>query len=132
MYFAAGLAKGLDGGGPRAFADVHKILTDYYFVKEKGKSEKAAADAAWNVCLRIFAGTTGTVPGMIFAKDITYRKGNIATWHMMNDTNSEQFDLTMSLLDYGKFDPTSERQRQVVAYVKRSITEADLIALDKN
>ena len=132
LYFAAGLAKGLDGGGPRAFADVHKILTDYYFVKEKGKSEKAAADAAWNVCLRIFAGTTGTVPGMIFAKDITYRKGNIATWHMMNDTNSEQFDLTMSLLDYGKFDPTSERQRQVVAYVKRSITEADLIALDEN
>ncbi len=130
LYFAAGLAKGLDGGEPRAFAEVHQIIKDYYFIKEKGKSEQAAADAAWNVCLRIFAGTTGTIPGMIFAKDIAYRKGNIATWRMMNDSSSEQFELTMSLLDVGKFDPTNERQRQVVAFVKHSITDTDLVALE--
>ncbi len=131
LYFAAGLAKGLDGGGERAFAAVHKILKDYFLVNETGVTESAAAQSAWNVCLRIFNGTPGNIPGVIFSKDTVYRKGNIATWQLMNAHSSDDFELTLSILDFGKFDQTNERQRQVVASVRQGITNEALVALEE-
>ena len=100
-------------------------------VNETGVTESAAAQSAWNVCLRIFNGTPGNIPGVIFSKDTVYRKGNIATWQLMNAHSSDDFELTLSILDFGKFDQTNERQRQVVASVRQGITNEALVALEE-
>jgi len=111
-YFAAGLAKGLDGGGEKDFAQTHQILTDYYQVID-GISQVKAKELAWNRCMRIFRGTTGDVPGVIFTKDIIYRKGNIAHYEFMSQDGSEKLDLRV-----GKFDPANPRHWVVLKELK--------------
>lgn len=102
-YFAIGLAKGLDGGPKRNFVQVHKILTDYFTVVENTDIVRAK-ELAWNQCVRIFRGTTGTIPGVVFSKDLIYRHGNISHWQAMASGNLDDVDL-----DKGKFDPTNPR-----------------------
>lgn len=101
-YLAIGLAKGFDGGGLKNFAQVHSILTDYYQVIEN-TTPKHAKDLAWNRCLRIFRGTSGTIPGVVFSKDIMYRHGNIRHWEAVLNNDLEKVDI-----DSGKFDPTNK------------------------
>jgi Domain of unknown function (DUF1704) len=95
-YLAIGLAKGFDGGGLKNFAQVHAILTDYYQVIENTTLEHAK-DLAWN------RGTSGTVPGVVFSKDIMYRHGNIRHWEAVLNNDFERVDI-----DSGKFDPTNK------------------------
>jgi len=117
-YFAASLAKGLDGGRERNFAQVFAILRDYYSVCGK-VDDKEAKELAWNRCVRIFRGTTGDVPGAFFTKDIIYRKGNIATYSLMNKEGSEKIDFNV-----GKFDPTNSRH--VAVLIELGILDSDL------
>ena len=101
-YLAIGLAKGFDGGGLKNFAQVHAILTDYYQVMEK-TTDTHAKELAWNRCVRIFRGTSGTIPGVVFSKDIIYRHGNIRHWEAVQNN-----DLAEINIDSGKFDPTNK------------------------
>ncbi len=117
-YFAASLAKGLDGGGERNFAQVFTILLDYYSVCDNADPEKAQ-ELAWNRCVRIFRGTTGEVPGVVFTKDIIYRKGNIATYRLMEKEGSEKIDFNV-----GKFDPSNSRH--IAVLVELGILDKDL------
>lgn len=102
-YFSIGLAKGLDGWPPRDFAQVHAILSDYYFVVENTAMEHAK-ELAWNRCVRIFRGTSGTVPGVVFTKDLIYRHGNIKHWEAVKNGTLANVDI-----DGGKFDPTNNQ-----------------------
>ena len=102
-YFSIGLAKGLDGGLLRNFAQVHAILTDYYFVIENTTLRHAKV-LAWNRCLRIFRGTSGLVAGVVFTKDLIYRHGNIRHWEAVKNGT-----LTTINIDSGKFDPTNQQ-----------------------
>jgi len=122
-YFAAGLAKGIDGGGQRNFAGVYSILHDYYSVTENVDNEKAQ-DMAWDRCLRIFRGTTGDIPGVILTKDIIYRKGNIATYSLMKNDFSEKIDFNI-----GKFDPTNPRH--IAVLTELGILDSDLENLNQ-
>lgn len=123
-YFTAGLAKGLDGKGERNFAGVYKVLFDYYSVCDKADQEKAQ-EMAWNRCVRLFRGTTGEIPGVIFTKDIIYRKGNIATCTLMETDAAEKIDFNI-----GKFDPTNSRH--IAVLVELGILDKDLEALDRD
>lgn len=122
-YLAAGLAYGLDGQGKRDFKGVFEIMKDYYSVIENEPTEKSKY-LAWVRALRLFRGTPGTVPGLVFLKDIVYRRGNIATYELMKKDGSDKMDF-----DVGKYDPTNERHLQIL--IKLGILDRDLHRLER-
>jgi len=90
-YMAASFAIGLDGI-QRDFRGVFSIMVDYYIMKyaigdgvTTKKLKQQAQRAAWEVCVRIFRGTTGQTPGCIYTKDIVYLEGNISMWHLLTE-----------------------------------------------
>ncbi len=104
-YLAACLAIGMDGT-PRDFRAVFSLMTDYYTLHyaNEGLSTVTPVTAAWNVCIRIFRGTSGQTAGTIYTKDIVYMEGNIGIWHLI----SEKPDRFESLF-LGKFNPLLSR-----------------------
>lgn len=104
-YLAACLAVGVDGT-PRDFRAVFSLMTDYYTLKFKEDAvvNKAPFRAAWDVCVRIFRGTTGQTAGCIYTKDIVYMEGNIGIWNLL----SEKPHVFESLF-VGKFNPLLNR-----------------------
>jgi hypothetical protein len=86
-YLAASLAIGMDGT-KRDFRGVFALMTEFYqlqFVQSNQAPDvERAQNAAWEVCVRIFRGTTGQTPGCIYTKDIVYMEGNIGMWHLMS------------------------------------------------
>ena len=104
-YFAACLAIGMDGT-KRDFRAVFSIMTDYYTLKFAVADEADVAPfrAAWDVCVRIFRGTTGQTPGTICTKDIVYLEGNIGIWHLISDKPH-----IFESLFLGKFNPLLSR-----------------------
>lgn len=104
-YLAACLAVGVDGT-PRDFRAVFSLMTDYYTLKFKEDAvvDKAPFRAAWDVCVRIFRGTTGQTAGCIYTKDIVYMEGNIGIWNLL----SERPQVFESLF-VGKFNPLLNR-----------------------
>lgn len=104
-YFAACLAIGMDGT-KRDFRAVFSIMTDYYTLKHAHEEEEEGVSirAAWDVCVRIFRGTTGQTPGAICTKDIVYLEGNIGIWHLISDKPN-----IFESLFLGKFNPMMSR-----------------------
>ena len=103
-YLAIGLAMGSDGAPARDFSQVHAILTDYFLIVENTTMIQAK-ELAWNRCVRIFRGTSGKVPGVVFTKDLLYRHGNINHWNAVKNNALPNINL-----DCGKFDPTNQEQ----------------------
>lgn len=104
-YLAACLAVGMDGK-KRDFRSVFSLMLDYYTLKFAGM-EKGHTDpyrAAWDVCVRIFRGTTGQTAGCVFTKDIVYMEGNIGIWNLL----SERPHVFESLF-VGKYNPLLSR-----------------------
>lgn len=122
-YFSAGLAYGLDDGVKKNFGEVANILLDYYSVIEN-KTAEESRELAWETCYRIFKGTSGKIPGVIYTKDILYRKGNIAMYSLMKKDGSEKIDF-----DVGKYDPNNSRH--ITVLVKLGILDEDLLELSK-
>lgn len=104
-YLAACLALGMDGV-KRDFRSVFSLMTDYYTLRfaQDGLVETEPYRAAWDVCVRIFRGTTGGAVGFIYTKDIVYMEGNIGIWHLL----SEKPQIFESLF-IGKFNPLLSR-----------------------
>ncbi len=100
-YFAACLAVGVDGT-PRDFRAVFSLMTDFYTIKfrDEAISDRAPFRAAWDVCVRIFRGTTGQTAGCIYTKNIVYMEGNIGIWNLL----TEKPHIFESLF-LGKFNP---------------------------
>ncbi|MCA9355263.1 DUF1704 domain-containing protein [Candidatus Kaiserbacteria bacterium] len=104
-YLAASLAVGMDGE-VRDFRSVFSLMSDYYTLKFalEDKTVSIPFQAAWDICVRIFRGTTGQTPGCIFTKDIVYMKGNIGIWNLL----SERPKVFESLF-IGKYNPLLSR-----------------------
>lgn len=104
-YLAACLAIGLDGE-KRDFRGVFVIMVDYYTLQFAADNNKEGQPfkAAWDVCVRIFRGTSGQSAGCIFTKDIVYMEGNIRMWLLL----SEKPQVFESLF-LGKFNPLLTR-----------------------
>lgn len=109
-YLAACLAVGMDGE-VRDFRAVFSLMTDYYTMKlaSTDKTNTAPFRAAWDVCVRIFRGTTGQTAGCIFTKDIVYMEGNIGVWNLL----SERPKVFESLF-LGKYNPLLPRHVQTL------------------
>jgi len=103
-YMAISLAVGLDGS-PRDFRAVFSSMVDYYTVTLRSRKniEERARSAAWDVCMRIFRGTTGQSAGTVFTRDLAYFAGNIEMWQFMTDYPERFNDLFI-----GKFDPLNQ------------------------
>ena len=101
-YMAASLAVGLDGTR-RDFRAVFSTMVDYYTIQAslaKREDRIVPIRAAWDVCVRIFRGTTGQSAGYIYTKDIVYMEGNIGIWHLLSERPH-----VFPLLFLGKFNP---------------------------
>jgi hypothetical protein len=105
-YLAACLAVGMDGA-ERDFRSVYTLMLDYYTMRSGGEQARAStnlARTAWDVCVRIFRGTTGQTVGTIFTKDIVYLEGNIGIWELLTEKPH-----VFPLLFIGKYDPLNQR-----------------------
>lgn len=109
-YMAASFAIGLDGE-KRDFRGVFSIMVDYYIMRyatgtgvTTKKLKVRAQQAAWEVCVRIFRGTTGQTPGCIYTKDIVYLEGNVSIWHLLTEKPHVFPELFV-----GKYDPLNSR-----------------------
>jgi len=109
-YLAASLAVGMDGE-VRDFRAVFSLMVDYYTLTlaPEETTEVAPSRAAWDVCLRIFRGTTGQTAGCIFTKDIVYLEGNIGIWNLLIDKPH-----VFESLFLGKFNPLLPRHVQTL------------------
>lgn len=100
-YFAIALAKGAVDGVPRDFRGTFDVLKQYYTVvlKNGDDLETRAERKAWDLCVRVFRGTTCSTPGAVYTKDLAYFQGNKETWWLVNQDS----DVTESFTK-GKFD----------------------------
>jgi hypothetical protein len=102
MYFAIGLAYGLDRGGVhRTFSEVFAILCDYFTLRNHG-GVRATRSKAFATCCRIFVMSPHADMPMILTRDSAYREGNIAIIDLLarNPSAEQAFDI-------GKYDPTN-------------------------
>ena len=105
-YLAASLAVGMDGQ-KRDFRSVFSLMTDYYTLKfetEEDEKHPTPFRAAWDVCVRIFRGTTGQLQGCVYTKDIVYMEGNIGIWHLLSEKPH-----VFEWLFLGKYNPLIKR-----------------------
>ncbi len=122
LHLAASLSTGIDGE-KRDFRAVFEILKDYYFIRSKEKDKEAALKkseaSAWDICVRIFRGTTCKTPGACFTRDIVYREGNIGIWEIVKNNPEEARRFSV-----GKYDPTNSRHIWILDQL--GISDADL------
>lgn len=104
-YLAIGLALGLDGE-ERDFRAVFILMKAYYTLISDSNSctQMNIIQQAWDVCRRIFRGTTGQSAGCVFTRDLVYFEGNLAMWDFVVQ-HSHRYDS----LFIGKFDPLNKR-----------------------
>lgn len=100
-YLAICMAVGMDGV-ERDFRSVFGIMHDYYtlITPQDQYSEKLIANTAWDVCVRIFRGTSGRSAGMVYTRGLVYLDGNIGIWKLLIE-RPELFELFF----IGKYDP---------------------------
>jgi hypothetical protein len=103
MYFAIGLAYGLDRGGVRrSFSEVFALLCDYFAIRNHG-GVRATRSKAFATCCRIFVQSPHTNIPLILTRDIVYREGNIAILDLLARDPSVELSF-----DIGKYDPTND------------------------
>lgn len=125
-HFAISLALGVDGK-KRDFRKVFEILKDYHFINSKKEKSAALVDAqnsAWNICVRIFRGTSCKTPGACFTKDIVYREGNIGVWDVVKNNPEE-----IQRFSLGKYDPANSRHVWILNQL--GISDKDIASLEK-
>lgn len=123
-YFAIAVAKGFDGQ-PRTFRETFEVMKDYYSITLKNDEtiNSRAINAAWNDCVRIFRGTTGTTPGAVFTKDLAYL-GNRDIWQLVSKNSN-----VVQTFSIGKFDSTNSEH--IAALVQLGILDEDLLSLNE-
>jgi len=101
-YLAIALAEGVDGS-KRAFRDVFEGLRYYYLLLNDQNTVddvfNYATNAAFSVTQRVFRGTNGQAPGVVYTRDLAYLEGNIGTWQLMTEKPDWRQYLTI-----GKYD----------------------------
>lgn len=104
-YMAAALAVGMDGT-PRDFRGVYSLMYDYFTLTSKPDVTQARVrQVAWDLCIRVFRGTTGRTPGMVYTKDIVYLEGNVRIWNLLIERPHVFPDLFV-----GKYNPLDKAQ----------------------
>lgn len=104
-YLAIGLALGLDGEA-RDFRSVFVLMRAYYQLHgaDELANDTATIRRAWEVCRRIFRGTTGQSVGCVLTKSLAYFEGNLKMWEYLINHPDRYPHLFV-----GKFDPLNKR-----------------------
>ena len=106
-YLATSLAVGMDGH-KRDFRGVFELMVEYYQLQFADSGHAVPytkiQTVAFEVCVRIFRGTTGQTPGCVYTKDIVYLEGNIGIWHLLSEKPHAFDDFFV-----GKYDPLLPR-----------------------
>jgi len=104
-YLALGLALGLDGE-ERDFRSVFVLMRAYYQIHshDPHADEESIIRRTWEVCRRIFRGTTGQSTGCVLTKSMVYFEGNVEMWEYLIN-HPERYPH----LFVGKFDPLNNR-----------------------
>lgn len=121
-YLSVAVAKGVDGT-PRDFRETFEVIKDYRLLSSIKKNTDAAAETAYNDCVRIFRGTTCNTPGAIYPKDMAYF-GNRAIWALVN-----KYSNAVEYFSIGKYDPTNEEHVALLSQL--GILDEDLDELEK-
>ena len=85
------------------------------FDKDEGLTESIVDKAkkqAYIQCVRIFRGTPGDLPGVVFPKDIAYFDGNAKIWDYLREINGDKNAFIQ--LFKGKFNPTDPDHMELV------------------
>lgn len=99
-YLAISVAIGMDGT-KRDFRSVFGVVRDYYTLSFSPKTnEQRIALLAWELTVRIFRGTTGQTPGLVYTRDQVYFEGNVGIWELLIERPH-----VFEQLFIGKFDP---------------------------
>jgi hypothetical protein len=107
-HLAIGLALLGYGVSHYDFKEVFELMQEFYRVAE-GMEEKAAQEAAWQVCWRTYRGTTCETKGACYTKDIVYHEGNLALWAAL-----EKGECESATFNVGKFDPANWLHRRAL------------------
>ncbi len=103
LYFAVGLAYGLDQEGVRrSFQETFEILAEYFAVRYRYAPAESAR-RAFTLCAQIYKGTNERYPGLIFTRACAYREGNIRIHRLL-----ESDPQAIRYFDIGKFDPAND------------------------
>lgn len=120
-YFSIMAAKGFDGT-PRDFRDTFSVMHDYFLLGMDAPLgwHRAAADSAWEYCVRTFRGTTCATPGAVFPKDLVYFS-NRDIWTLVSRHAHAPARFAL-----GKFDPNNHEH--VTMLKELGILDVDLRA----
>lgn len=104
-YFAISLALGLDGE-PRDFRAVFVLMLTYFQLMQQDEkvADPRTIQRTWDVCQRIFRGTSGSSVGAAYTRDIAYFEGNVGIWNYIVN-HPERY----THFFVGKFDPLNKR-----------------------
>jgi len=104
-YLAIGLVIGLDGT-VRDFRSVFALMQLYYVIDVDNDAvpPEVAIRSAWEVCRRIFRGTTAQQAGYAYTRDLAYFEGNVGIWEYIV-SHPER----LPHLFIGKYNPLNKR-----------------------
>lgn len=123
-YMTIGLARGLDGHQPRDFRAVYelewrrRLMSEFENkgIVEEERIEKLK-DLSYNVCVRIFRGTSCDIPGMVYTKDQAYFSGTQKMRELIMDIINLPEEGRYKAFDrlfVAKYDPTNAKHDQLV------------------
>ena len=102
-YLAIGVAIGMDGI-KRDFRSVYAVVRDYYtlYFPPEASGQRIAL-LAWELSVRVFRGTSGQSPGLVYTRDQVYFEGNVGIWELLIERPH-----VFEQLFVGKFDPLAD------------------------
>lgn len=120
-YLIAGLAYGFDEHSPRDFRQVYEVMWRTNALKSVSTEEDitpeqiaTAQSKAFTSCVRMFRGTTTTVPGVVYLKDLAYFNGQEKAWSVLAHVRT-QADLDQ--LFAGKLDLTVSSHQHIASQI---------------
>lgn len=124
-YLAIGLALGQDGQPPRSDREVFDVMWRQLAIKEAKPGQdvtpenitQGKKDAAL-LCMRIFRGTPGNLPGVVYSKDLSYFRGQQRVWQVLEDVQTVE-DLDRLLL--GKLDNSNPDHQAIAVQIEEAL-----------
>jgi hypothetical protein len=103
-YLSILVAQGGRFGVPKDFKQTFSVMCDYRVLSKKKSLTRdyRVKSLAYNDCVRIFRGTTGKTPGVVYPKDASYFS-NRSIWNLVS-----HYPKAPTTFGLGKFNPNNK------------------------
>lgn len=108
LYFFLGVITGMSGK-KLAFRETYDLVHAYHGFQFSGMSELDRQKKSYDVCMRLFRGTPGNIPGVAFMKDKIYYEGNVSIWQYLEKNPTE-----LARFSQGSYDPTLQNHKNAL------------------